>query len=73
VTSFVSRSWWSGLALCLVVYGLGGGCGFLTLRKDLQKASKKPPERALVQGSVGDRATGGGPFVVVVYSPRRAA
>jgi len=68
VGGFVSRSWWSGLVLCLVVYGLGGGCGFLTLRKDLQKASKKPPERALVQGSVADRATGGGPFVVVVYS-----
>ena len=53
-------------ASCLAACALGG-CGFLTLKKDIE-ASKHQLEPAAVQGDVAIRGASSGPIVVVVYS-----
>jgi hypothetical protein len=61
-SSFVAKS----VALCVVlaVALLAGGCGFRTLRKDMEQAAGQ----AMLEGQARVRGTGGNPIVIVVYS-----
>ena len=60
--SFAPKS----VAICvvLIVALLAGGCGFRTLRKNLEQVA----EQAALEGHAQVQGTGGNPIVVVVYS-----
>ena len=61
-SSFVAKS----VAICVVlaVALLAGGCGFRTLRKDIEQVA----EQAVLEGHARVRGTEGNPIVIVVYS-----
>ena len=61
-SSFVAKN----VALCVVlaVTLLAGGCGFSTLRKDIEQGA----EQAVLEGYSGVRGTRDNPIVIVVYN-----